>query len=238
MLDVGEESLDIGPRSRPPGWARRVASGVDTWFRSVHGTVTAVLLAVLLTAVVVHAADGVGNSSPTARPVTTSAAPDTANVTEVRALATAPQLLNYVRAAGAADACPVVTVRDAPQRAIISAVRLWLPRFTVRDFGRTLDESTALCILQARAYDTSGTVLVVAIGAPSSRSAKSSHQQLSAAAQVEGARALESVTTQTSTGWTVTVGSVGSLRDEPDSSALTRMAQDPTLLWNRGGARR
>ena len=119
-----------------------------------------------------------------------------------------------------------------------AAVRVWLPRFTVRDFGRTLDESTALCILQARAYDTSGTALVVAIGAPSGRGAQSSYEQLSTAVQVRGTRVLESVTAQTATGWTVTVGSVGSLRDEPDSSALMRMAQDPTLLWNRGGARR
>ena len=60
------------------------------------------------------------------------------------------------------------------------------PGFTVRDYGRTLDEYTEMCILQARARDAAGTVLVVTIVAPPQHPRRLAYEQVTLAGRDEG----------------------------------------------------
>jgi hypothetical protein len=88
-----------------------------------------------------------------------------------------------------------------------------------------------MCILQARARDSAGTVLVVTIVAPGKHPRRVSYEQITLAGRDEGPVGLTSATSVSLDGWSVTVGSSGPIKDEPGSEQLLALARDPRLHW-------
>lgn len=233
--DEDEESLDVGSSWQPPRWVQHVTDRIGRVPRVAWLTAAAVAA----TAVVIHAGHGPATHSAapvTPTPTSSTSTPGPADVgtaalSELAAAAGARQLPNYVRADGGPGECPLVAREGAPQQAVAAAVRRALPDFTVRDFGRTLDEFTALCTLRARAYDRAGTVLVVTIVAPPKHPQRVSFEQLTVAARTDGTIGVSAVTAVSYSGWTVTAGGFGPIADEPGSPTLMRLAEDPALRW-------
>lgn len=139
-------------------------------------------------------------------------------------------LVNYVRSDSAPGSCALVPVGSMPQRRLESAVRAAFPDYTILDAGRTLDQFTALCTMQLRARDKSGTTLVVQIVA-AQQGDRSEFAHLSVASNTDGVTTVSVATDITSDGWTVTAGSIGPAGDQPSSATLMQLAQDPTLIW-------
>lgn len=139
-------------------------------------------------------------------------------------------LVDYVRSDSAPGSCSLVPVGSMPQSRLTAAVRTNLPEFTITDIARTLDQFTALCMMQLRAHDALGTTLVVQIAAAQSGS-HNDFEHLVITSQTDGASTVAVATAVTDDGWTVTVGSLGPAGDQPSSATLMSLAQDPSLLW-------
>jgi hypothetical protein len=139
-------------------------------------------------------------------------------------------LTDYVRSAGAPGTCSVVPVGTMPRSRLVGLVRGALPDYAIRDVGSTLDQFTALCMMQLRARDAHGTTLVVQVSA-ARVPGRNPFPQLTIASQTDGASTVAVATDVTEDGWTVIVGSVGPADDQPSSATLMRLAQDPALRW-------
>jgi hypothetical protein len=139
-------------------------------------------------------------------------------------------LRDYVRSNSAPGACAVVPMRATPQQNLVTAVRKALPDYSVRDVGRTLDEFTAMCNLQLRASDTRGSALVVTVAAPS-RLSRNPFDQVTVASRSDGSGVVSIVADVTRAGWTITVGAIGPVSDQPSSAVMLALAQDPMLRW-------
>ena len=234
----GEEYLDVGSSWTPPAWVRGIAARFARIPRAAW-LAGAAVAAVAVVAGVSGEIIGTGQvvppaaSSPAPTVASTAAAADqgAATLAGIQALVSGRHLLDYVRADASIGDCPLVSVEGAPQRAVAEAVRRDLPGFTVHDFGRTLDEYTEMCILQARAHDSAGTVLVLTIVAPGKHPRRLAYEQITLAGRDEGPVGLTSVTSVSLDGWSVTVGSSGPIRDEPGSEDLLALARDPRLHW-------
>lgn len=142
--------------------------------------------------------------------------------------AVAPQ--TYLRNDSAQGACRLVPIGHSPQTGIRKAVARDLPTYTVRDTALTIDQFTALCAISVRAVDAQGSVLVVQVTAPQVGAAQP-FMQLAVGVR-NGEHGTVSVATAiTQTGWSIVVGVVGPLADEPSSADLQRLSQDGALLW-------
>jgi hypothetical protein len=139
-------------------------------------------------------------------------------------------LVNYVRSDSAPGSCALVPIGSMPQRRLEAAVHAALPDFLIRDVGRTLDQFTALCTLQLRARDKTGTTLIVQVAA-AQQGARNDFAHLVVASRTNGVTTVSVATDITTEGWTVTVGTLGPDGDEPSSATLMQLAQDPSLLW-------
>ena len=236
--DTEEEYLDVGPSWTPPAWVRSISARFARIPRVAWLAATAVATVAVVAGVSGEVIGGgqvvpPAASSPVSPVATGTAAADqgAATLAGIQALVGVRRLVEYVRADASIGDCPLVTVPGAPQRALAEAVRHDLPGFTVRDFGRTLDEYTEMCILQARAHDSAGTVLVLTIVAPGKHPRRLAYEQITLAGRDEGPVGLTSVTSVSLDGWSVTVGSSGPIRDEPESEQLLGLARDPRLHW-------
>jgi len=234
----GEEYLDVGSSWTPPAWVRGIAARFAripraAWLAAVAVAAVAVVAGVsgeiIGTGQVVPPA--ASSPAPTVAPTAAAADQGAATLAGIQALVSGRHLLDYVRADASIGDCPLVAVEGAPQRAVAEAVRRDLPGFIVHDYGRTLDEYTEMCILQARAHDSAGTVLVLTIVAPGKHPRRLAYEQITLAGRDEGPVGLTSVTSVSLDGWSVTVGSSGPIRDEPESEQLLGLARDPRLHW-------
>lgn len=234
----GEEYLDVGPSWTAPAWFSTIAAR----FARVPRLAWLAVATVVAVAVVANVSGSITGtnravppaaSSPPATATGTTPAADqgAATLAGIQALASVHRLVEYVRADARLGDCPLVAVAGAPQRAVAAAVHHALPAFTVRDYGRTLDEYTEMCILQARARDAAGTVLVVTIVAPPRHPRRLAYEQVTLAGRDEGPVGLTSATSVSLDGWSVTVGSAGPINDEPGSEDLLALAHDPRLHW-------
>jgi hypothetical protein len=139
-------------------------------------------------------------------------------------------LVSYVRPDGTKGACRLVPVGSDPEALLAARLQATLPGFRLRDSSRTLDQLTQLCELQLRAQDAAGTVLVLQVAAPHGVGPHG-YTQVVVTATSFGDTVVSAATARTPTGWTITVGSVGPIADQPSSALLTRLAQDPQLRW-------
>jgi hypothetical protein len=139
-------------------------------------------------------------------------------------------LVSYVRPDATKGSCRLVPIGSDPERVLTDRLQDTLPGFRLRDSGRTLDQLTQLCELQVRAEDADGTVLVLQVAAPQG-AGPHGYTQVVVSATSFGDTVVSAATARTPAGWTVTVGSVGPVADQPSSALLTRLAQDPQLRW-------
>lgn len=139
-------------------------------------------------------------------------------------------LVSYVRPDATKGACRLVPLGSNPERTVAARLLDTLPGFRLRDSGRTLDQLTELCQLQLRAEDAAGTVLVLQVAAPQG-AGPHGYTQVVVTATSFGNEVVSAATARTPAGWTITVGSVGPVADQPSSALLTRLAQDPQLRW-------
>jgi hypothetical protein len=75
-------------------------------------------------------------------------------------------------------------------------------------------------------------VFVLDIVAPEGDNTVRQHKPSSSvASRREGTAVVTSVTVVTTTGWTVVIGCVGAVADQPDSQTLLHLGQDAALHW-------
>lgn len=214
MAQADDELLEFGRRPLP-GWLTR-----------------GVLAAVVLTGVIGVALGMTAGHRPPAASQH-HAAPAHDDPTYVRLLAAAQlnkPLTSYVRPDATLAGCRLVPVGSRPDETIAARLRATLPGYRIHDSARTLNQLTALCELQFRARDAGGTVLLVSVAAPERRSARD-YVHLEITGSPAGQRVVSSASALTPTGWSVTVGAVGPVADEPSIALLVRLAQDPDLRW-------
>ncbi len=137
---------------------------------------------------------------------------------------------DYIRSTSTRGACVLVAVGQSPQSSIAAAVHRALPGYTVRGVSRTIDQFTALCAINVRAVDASGSVLVVDVAAPQHAVARQ-FTALTVGGRTGARRTVSIATALTRSGWSITVGVVGPLDDEPTSANLQRLSQDAGLVW-------
>lgn len=225
-----EDVVDVGHERRVPRSVQRVLDRVARvpmalrW--SLGGAAALACVFIVVT-----------SSSPGARPGPDIAAPNSDDGHLDRAPATITALardthplVDYVRSDSAPGSCALVPVGSMPQSRLGAAVRAALPDYTITDLARTLDQYTALCMMQLRAHDALGTTLVVQVAAAQSGT-HNEFARLTISSQTDGASTVAVATDITDAGWTVTVGSLGPAHDQPESATLMRIAQDPTVLW-------
>ena len=148
----------------------------------------------------------------------------------IEANARSSTLHDFIRSDSTRGACALVPLGTSPQQNAAAAISRSLPGYTVRDVSRTIDQFTALCAMSVRAVDAQGSVLVVSVAAPQ-QATKRSFTQLTVGARTQSHDSVSIATALTKSGWSVTVGVVGPLADEPSSADLQRLSQDPALLW-------
>jgi hypothetical protein len=149
---------------------------------------------------------------------------------EAQARQTEP-LADIIRPVSTAGACPVVEPGHSPQLAIAASARRTLPTLTVRDVARTLDQYLGMCAIELRGQDAAGSVFVLDVVAPERYPVRQRTPSSGFASRRDGAGVVTSVTVVTATGWTVVIGCVGAVADQPNSAALLDLAQDPALHW-------
>ena len=222
-----EELLEQG-RPLVPNWVRKTPRAI--WaalaFVFLAGAVALVVLSHVGSRPVVR---GPVISAPASSNVV--AAPDD-HLAWVRYLALQPGPLSiYVRSIGAVGGCPLVEPGTSPQQRIIAAVRRVLPRFRVTDVGYVLDPAYALCVLQLRAPDGAGSILVVDVVGPQGQAATGTGDNVTVGAVSDGSTETEYAFAVTHGGWAVTVGSTGPADREPSTKDLSDLAQDPAMHW-------
>jgi hypothetical protein len=228
-LAARDELFSLGKDPVPPTRLARLAGQVTT---TVGRSVAVAAAAALVVAYVVashrthHAASEADSHNPAAEQVATDRA---MALIETSALSSGP-LQDYIRSNSSRGACALVSVGQSPQAAIAAAIHRALPDYSVRDASRTIDQFTALCAISVRAVDAQGSVLVVVIAAPQQATARA-FTALTVGARSDAFRAVSIATALTKDGWSITVGVVGPLVDEPSSADLQRLSQDAGLLW-------
>jgi hypothetical protein len=231
-----DDVLEIGPRSDTKAWNRSIARWRRRWPRLAAATVIAVGL------VTYTAVRSSSSNRPPSHPVTNSLIPSVNEsshdvalaMVQAQAAQTEP-LADIVRPVSTAGACPVVEPGHSPPHAIAAAARRSLPTFTVRDVARTLDQYLGMCAIELRGRDAAGSVFVFDVVAPESDTVRqrtpSSSVASSLASRRDGTTVITSMTVVTTTGWTVVIGCVGAVADQPDSETLLRLGQDLALQW-------
>lgn len=220
--EVVEQGSDPGRPSRLARWGARIPATIRV------GVLGLAAVAVLVTALATHQAHRPAPAKDTA-PAAEQVATDRA-MALIEANARAGGLHDYIRSNSSRGACMLVPVGGAPERDIAAAITRTLPGYRVRDVSRTIDQFTALCAMSVRAVDVQGSVLVVSVAAPQQATTRP-FTELTVGARTEPRDAVSIATALTTSGWSITVGVVGPLADEPSSADLQRLSQDPGLLW-------
>jgi hypothetical protein len=226
-----DDVLELGRRSGAKPWGRAVAQWRRRWPR-LAGAATAVVVGLVAYPVIRSSlSDPSSHSDSRIASVNESSHAATLAMIETQARQTEP-LVDIIRPASTAGACPVVQPGHSAQLEIAAAARRFLPTLTVRDVARTLDQYLGMCAIELRALDAAGSVLVFDIVAPGGdNTVRQRTPSSSVASGRDGTAVITSVTVVTNTGWTVVIGCVGAASDQPDTQALVRLAQDPALHW-------
>ena len=171
-----------------------------------------------------------GSTRRSADPDAATSAADQARTAVVMIADPTVPLRDYIRTTSAAGACPLVRVGRSAPSAITARLRARLPRFTVVDLGRTLDQFTGLCAVQLRADGPAGTVLALRIAAPASGTG-APNATYSPDTVVGTASRTRWAAVVTTSGWSVLIGATGPSAALPETADLLRLAQEPALLW-------
>lgn len=137
-------------------------------------------------------------------------------------------LRDYVRQTSAPGACAQVTPGHSPVQVITSVLKGAVPRFHVKDVGRTLDQFTDLCALQLRATGPGGSVLGLVIASPD---AKSRTAPFVRTGRDAGPPPAAYVQLRNRGGWTVLLGTTGNRGSTADRLRLRSIANNPKLTW-------
>ena len=130
----------------------------------------------------------------------------------------------------ASAACALVMPDRPPETVLTAAVRAALPGYSLRDLGRTLDDTTALCNLTLRAADMKGSVLVIQVAAPTP-GVVNPYPQITVSSATDSGATVTTARAVTTAGWSVTVGAVGHLADQPSVTTLLDLAENPNARW-------
>ena len=168
-----------------------------------------------------------GHGSPDAGPPAPSASQQV--VAAVSAAATTAPT-TFVRPDAPRGGCAVLGVGQSPAKAVTVAAHPRLAGYALLDAGRTLDEYGGLCSLTVRERDAAGSVLVVVVAART-QGARRAGNDVTTAQATTTAGAVAAAYVRTVDGWSITVGVLGKRADEPSTSALLALAQDPAVRW-------
>lgn len=223
-----EEILDVAPR-RIPRWA-------------VAGT--AVLVAIVVALLLARGASAPPPRLPAAAAPTTQTATHAPDVPFPVGTSMHDQLLayiyqranqswfepGYVRTDTSTTRCATVPNGIVPEARLASAVITLLPHMQPLDFARTRDKFDGLCVLDVRAADDTGSVLIVRIVAPLEDAPilEPRVDQGSVLAEGTYTRYVEVISRN---GWIVTAGASGPADAGPSRHALLALAQQQTLHW-------
>jgi hypothetical protein len=147
-----------------------------------------------------------------------------------KAVAAAP-LVDYTRSTAQPGECAVVPPNTSPTRAVVLAAQRALPGFRIRDIGRTLDQSTGLCALDLRAVDSKDSAVIIEVVAPARAMTRPPFTIMNNEVTSDGTTATSVVSTSTPDGWSITVGAVGPVADQPSSTAMLALTEDASLRW-------
>ncbi len=141
-------------------------------------------------------------------------------------------LHDTVRTGARKGECPPVgRGHPDPVRATMRAVRQLLPGFHLLDSARTTDGFGGICLVQLRAQNADGTVLVVNVVPPGIWPGGRDQEVQSLESQTEGSSLVRTVSDRTATGWRVDVGAVGEQLVVPDLGRLGALAAGRGLEW-------
>ncbi len=141
-------------------------------------------------------------------------------------------LEDTVQPGGRRGDCPAVRRGHAdPVNAAMRAVHAVLPGFRLLDSARTSDGFGGICLVQLRARDSHGTVLVMNVVPPSVRPDGPAQDVQSLESQRQGGSLVRTVSDSTATGWRVDVGVVGEQPTLPDLGRLGTLAGRRDLEW-------
>ena len=226
-----DDVLELGRRSGAKPWARSAARWRRRWPRLAAAATAVVVGLVAYTVIRSSLSSPSSHSDSRITGANESSQVPALAMIETQARQTEP-LVDIIRPASTAGACPVVEPGHSIQLEIAAAARRALPTLMLRDVARTLDQYLGMCAIELRGQDAAGSVLVFDIVAPEGDNSVRQRAPFSSVASGRGRTALiTSVTVVTNTGWTVVIGWVGAASDRPDAQALVQLAQDPALHW-------
>jgi hypothetical protein len=141
-------------------------------------------------------------------------------------------LHDVVRPGARKGECPLVGAGHVdPVRATMRVVHGLLPGYHLLDSARTSDGFGGMCLVQLRAQNADGTVLVVNIVPPGIWPGGRDQEVQSLESQTEGSSLVRTVSDHTATGWRVDVGAVGEQLVVPDLGRLGALAAGRGLEW-------
>jgi hypothetical protein len=141
-------------------------------------------------------------------------------------------LHNSVRTGGSKGECPV-RQKHAPDpvRAATRVVTTILPGFTLLDSGQTRDRFGGVCLVQLRATNTDGSILVLTVVPPGTWPGVHNQELVSLQSRQQGSSLTRTVSDLTATGWRIDVGAVGEASVVPDLGRLGAVADNNALEW-------
>ena len=152
-----DDVLELGRRSGAKPWGRPVGQWRRRWPRLAAATAVVVGL-VAYPVIRSSLSDPSSHSDSRIASVNESSHAATLAMIETQARQTEP-LVDIIRPASTAGACPVVQPGHSAQLDIAAAARSVLPRLTVRDVARTLDQYLGMCAIELRGQGATGSVL-------------------------------------------------------------------------------
>jgi hypothetical protein len=141
-------------------------------------------------------------------------------------------LRDAMRPGGARGDCPQQKGKgQAPVKSAMKVIDRTLPGFHLVDSSRLRDTFGELCLLQLRARDAHGSVLVLNVVPPERWPGIHTQELQSLQSRHEGSSYTRTVSELTVTGWRVDLGAVGAEPRLPDLGQLGDIADDPALIW-------
>ena len=118
-----------------------------------------------------------------------------------------------------------------PKTAAAHAVTAVLPGYHLVDSGETRDRLGQLCLVQLRAKNADGTIIVMSVVPPGPWPGQHGQETVSLQSRREGIWLTRTVSDVTATGWRVDVGAVGEPTVLPTLGQLGALADSRGLQW-------